>query len=163
MKIIAAVLVIVTILLGIIGPQLFFVVDETQAAIVTRFGEPRRSHRTAGIKIKTPFVDTVTYFDKRRKLFDAPADSMLTFDKKRLVIDVYAIARVADPLVFFQKVRTDQGSITASIPIIASGLREEIAQDEQVQIIKENREAIMAKVTNAVTPLVGEFGLEVVV
>jgi membrane protease subunit HflC len=162
MKIIAAVLVIVTILLGIIGPQLFFVVDETQAAIVTRFGEPRRSHRTAGIKIKTPFVDTVTYFDKRRKLFDAPADSMLTFDKKRLVIDVYAIARVADPLVFFQKVRTDQGSITASIPIIASGLREEIAQDEQVQIIKENREAIMAKVTNAVTPLVGEFGLEVV-
>ncbi len=162
MKFLAIGLVIFTILLGILGPAAFFVVDETQAAIVTRFGEPRRSIRSAGINIKTPFIDTVTYFDKRRKLFDAPADSLLTSDKKRLVIDVYAIARITDPLTFFQKVRTEQGSVTASIPIIASGLREEIAQDEQSQIIKLNREEIMGTVTAAVTPLVGEFGIQVV-
>ena len=162
MKIVAIGLVIFTILLGILGPQALFIVDETQSAIVTRFGEPRRTIRSAGINIKTPFVDTVTYFDKRRRLFDAPADSLLTADKKRLVIDVYAIARIMDPLTFFRRVRTEQGAITASLPIINSGLREEIARDNQSQIIKENREEIMSSVTVTVSPQVGEFGLEVV-
>jgi membrane protease subunit HflC len=162
MKLLAIGLVIFTILLGILGPQAFFIVDETQSAIVTRFGEPRRTIRSAGINVKTPFVDTVTYFDKRRKLFDAPADSLLTSDKKRLVIDVYAIARVTDPLVFFRRVRTEQGAITASLPIIGSGLREEVARDEQSQIIKLNREEIMKSVTIAVSPLLEEFGLAVV-
>ena len=162
MKFVAIGLVIFTILLAIIGPQAFFIVDETQSAIVTRFGEPRRTIRSAGINVKTPFVDTVTYFDKRRKLFDAPADSLLTADKKRLVIDVYAIARITEPLVFFRRVRTEQGAITASLPIINSGLREEVARDNQVQIVKENREEIMTSVTTAVSPLLKEFGLEVV-
>ena len=162
MKLVAIGLVIFAILLGILGPAAFFIVDETQSAIVTRFGEPRRTIRSAGLNIKTPFVDTVTYFDKRRKLFDAPADSLLTADKKRLVIDVYAIARIVDPLVFFRRVRTEQGAITASLPIINSGLREEVARDEQVQIVKENREEIMTSVTSAVSPLLGEFGLAVV-
>ncbi len=162
MKFVAIGLVIFTILLGILGPQAFFIVDETQSAIVTRFGEPRRTIRSAGINIKTPFVDTVTYFDKRRKLFDAPADSLLTSDKKRLVIDVYAIARITEPLTFFRRVWTEQGSVTASIPIINSGLREEIARDEQSQIIKLNREEIMRSVTEAVSPQLLEFGLDVV-
>ena len=162
MKLVAVLLVVLVVLVGIIGPQAFFVVDETQAAIVTRFGEPRKSISKPGLYIKTPFVETVTYFDKRRKLFDAPADSLLTSDKKRLVIDVFAIARVVSPLTFFQKVRTEQGAITASIPIISSGLREEIARDEQSQIIRTNREEIMNNVTAASIPLLAEFGLAVV-
>ena len=162
MKLVAVILVILVLVAGIVGPQAFFVVDETQAAIVTRFGEPRKSISKPGLYVKTPFVETVTYFDKRRKLFDSPADSLLTSDKKRLVIDVYAIARVIQPLVFFQKVRTEQGAITASIPIISSGLREEIARDEQSQIIRTNREEIMNNVTLASTKPLSEFGIAVV-
>ena len=83
MKIIAAILVIGVVLALVIGPQAFFVVDETQLAIVTRFGEPRQQITTPGLKFKTPFVDSVTYFDKRLLVFDAPPDSLLTKDKKR--------------------------------------------------------------------------------
>ena len=162
MKLIAALLVVLVLLVGIIGPQTLFVVDETQAAIITRFGEPRKSISKPGLYAKTPFVETVTYFDKRRKLFDAPADSLLTSDKKRLIIDVFAIARVVQPLTFFQKVRTEQGAITASIPIISSGLRGEIARDEQSEIIRTNREEIMNAVTAASSPLLAEFGIAVV-
>ena len=162
MKIFVAILVLLAILAGILGPQALFVVDETQAAIVTRFGEPKRSILRPGLYLKTPFIDSVTYFDKRRKLFDAPAESLLTADKRRLVIDVYAITRVQDPLVFFQKVRTEQGAITASNPIIRSVIRGEIGEDEQAQIIRESREEIMNRVTIEVTPLVREFGIAVV-
>ena len=71
-RLLAAALVLGAILVGILGPQAFFVVDETQSAIVTRFGEPRTSINTPGMKVKTPFIDTVTYFDKRRKTLRRP-------------------------------------------------------------------------------------------
>ena len=144
------------------GPQIFFVVDETQSAIITRFGEPRKSINDPGMYVKTPFVETVTYFDKRRTLFDAPPEGLLTSDKKRLVIDVYAIGKVEDPLTFYQKVRNAQGAVNASLPIIAASLRSEIAQDEQSQIIRTSRNEIMNKVTAETTGPLREFGINVV-
>ena len=166
MKFVAIILLIIVAVIGLgqanAGSAAFFVVDETQAAIVTRLGEPRRSISKPGIYVKTPFVESVTYFDKRRTLFDAPPDSLLTLDKKRLRIDIYAIARIDDPLLFFQKVRSAEGAVTASIPIIASGVREEVARDNQSEIIRLNREDIMHRVTLDSTPRLGEFGLEVV-
>ena len=82
MRLAAVLLVLLVILAGILGPQAFFVVDETQLAIVTRFGDPVRSSiDKPGFHVKTPFIDTVTYFDKRLLLFDAPPDSLLTTDK----------------------------------------------------------------------------------
>ena len=166
MKFVAIILLIIVAVIGLgqanAGSAAFFVVDETQAAIVTRLGEPRRSISKPGIYVKTPFVESVTYFDKRRTLFDAPPDSLLTLDKKRLRIDIYAIARIDNPLLFFQKVRSAEGAVTASIPIIASGVREEVARDNQSEIIRLNREDIMHRVTLDSTPRLGEFGLEVV-
>jgi len=166
MKYAAIILLILVMVIGLgqanSSSALFFVVDETQAAIVTRLGEPRRSLNNPGLYVKTPLVESVTYFDKRRILFDAPPDSLLTLDKKRLIIDVYAIARITEPLRFFQKVRTAEGAVAASVPIIASGLREEIARDDQSEIIQISREDIMSRVTNDSSPRLAEFGLEVV-
>ena len=162
MKILAALLVLIVIGAGILGPQFLFVVDETQSAIVTRFGEPQRTINTPGLKSKTPFIDTVIYFDKRNTLFDAPPDSLLTSDKKRLIIDAYAVVRIIDPLEFYKTVRTPQRAVTRSTDNIASELRKEIGQDEQSEIIRTLRETIMNRVTLASQPLLSDFGLQVV-
>jgi membrane protease subunit HflC len=162
MKILAALLILTVIAAGILGPQFLFVVDETQSAIVTRFGEPQRTIRQPGLKMKSPFIDTVIYFDQRNTLFDAPPDSLLTSDKKRLIIDAYAVVRIIDPLAFYKTVRTPQRAVTRSTDNIASELRKEIGQDEQSQIIKTNRETIMNRVTEASRPLLSDFGLQVV-
>lgn len=43
-----------------------FAIDETQQAIVLRFGEPVKTHREAGLKMKLPWpIETVAYFDRR--------------------------------------------------------------------------------------------------
>ena len=163
MKIIAAIIVVFVLVAGIVGPQLFFVVDETQLAIVTRFGEPRGNSITKpGLHVKTPFVDKVTYFEKRLLLFDAPPESLLTKDKKRLVIDVYARGRITDPLLFFRTVRTEPQAASRAVDIISSELRREIALDDQSEIIRTSREAIMNRVRDSVSPKLLEFGIEVV-
>lgn len=159
----AILLVILVVLTGILGPQAFFVVDETQSAIVTRFGNPvRPSIQDPGLYVKTPFVETVTYFDKRRTLFDAPAQDFLDEDKRRLSIDAYAMARIVDPLLFFKTVRTPEGAVTRGTDIINSELRKEIANDNRVEIIRTSRETIMNKVRDTVTPALDEFGVSTI-
>ncbi len=162
MKIFALLLIPIVILAAILGPQFLFVVDETQVAIVTRFGDPQRSIRTPGLNLKTPFVDTVTYFEKRLLLFDASADSLLTEDKRRLVIDVYARGRIVDPLLFFERVRDETRARNRAIEIIASELRREIALDLQAEIIATSREAIMLRVRDAIAPKLAELGIQIV-
>ena len=162
MRAIAAVLIIVLVGAAVLIPQAFVVIDETELAIVTRFGDPVRTIKNPGLSIKTPFIDQITKFEKRLLIFDAPADSLLTKDKKRLIIDVYARGRVSDPLVFFQKVRNETQARSRVIDIVASELRREIAMDDQKEIIDTTREAIMNRVRDGVRPLIAELGIDIV-
>ena len=162
MRILGIIVVIVVLGGAIIGPQVLFAIDETQLAIVTRFGEIKQQIRSPGLKIKTPFIDNVIYFDKRLLIFDAPSDSLLTQDKKRLIIDVYARARIIDPGTFFRTVRTEDRAAARAIDIISSELRREIALDDQLDVIKKTREAIMNRVREGVRPALQEFGIEIV-
>lgn len=162
MKLLAGLLVLLVVAAGVLGPQTLFIVDETQLAIVTRFGDPRNSITSPGIYIKTPFIDTVRYFDKRILVFDAPPDSLLTEDKRRLEIDVYARGRIVDPLRFFRTVNTESLAASRAIDIIASELRREIALDTQIDVIREEREPIMLRVRDSVAPKLAEFGIETI-
>ena len=162
MKLIATLILIAVLAAAILGPQVFFVVDETQVAVVTRFGDPLRSIRSPGLYTKTPFVERVQYLDKRLLVFDAPPDSLLTKDKKRLVIDVYARGRISDPLRFVETLRTESRAASRAIDIVASELRREIGLDDQSEIIQTSREQIMNRVRDAVEPKLLDFGIQIV-
>ena len=162
MRFLATLLITLLVLAAIILPQVLVVVDETELAIVTRLGDPQRSIRSPGLYVKAPLIDSVTKFEKRLLIFDAPAESLLTSDKKRLIIDVYARGRVTDPLLFFQTVRNVTQARSRVIDIVASELRREIASDEQVEIIKTKREQIENAVRDAVRPLIDELGINIV-
>ena len=162
MRLAAILLILIIILAGIFGPQAFYVVDETNQAVVTRFGDPRRSITSPGVYFKTPFVESVTYFEKRLLIFDAPPDDLLTKDKKRLVIDIYARGRIVNPLLFFRTLRTETRANSRVIDIIGSELRREIGLDDQAEIISTSREAIMNRVRDAVQPKVKDFGIEII-
>ena len=162
MKILAGLIVLFAVLALIIGPQLFYVVDEGQVAILTRFGEVKATIINPGLNVKTPFVETVTYYQKRLLIFDAPAESMLTKDKKRLIIDVYARGKIIDPKLFRETVFTEARASSRAVDIISSELRVEIAKDDQIEIIAVNREEIMNRVRDAVSPKVRQFGIEVI-
>jgi membrane protease subunit HflC len=127
--------------------QSFFKVDETEVAIVTTFGEFKQSHVMPGLKIKTPFVDSVTKFDRKLQRVDVPPEALLTKDKKRLSVDAYARYKIMNPLVFFKNLTNESTADSRIASIVASKIREEIAQDTQEEIISERREPIMNSIT----------------
>ncbi len=144
-----ATVVIVAIAAVIFIPQTFFTVDETQLAIVTRFGAFQRDYKSPGLYVKQPFVESVVKMDSRLLRVDAQPASLLTSDKRNLVIDAYARYRITDPLKFFKRLQTEFGANTRVADIVNSQLRREVALDTQSEVISETREEVMRRVAEA--------------
>jgi len=126
--------------------QSIFVVDSTEVAVVTRLGEFQGSHTSPGLKLKTPFVDSVRIFDNRLQRFDIPPANFITLDKKNLVIDAYARYRITDPLLFLQNLFDLNAAGPKVGDIVNSELKKEVASDNQSDIITEKRQEVMARV-----------------
>ena len=161
MKSLSLIIIAIIVVAAIFLPQLFFTVDETEVAIVTRFGEIKSEVYDPGLNIKTPFIDSVTRFEKRLLIFDAPPNSLLTKDKKRLIIDVYARGKIVDSGTFRERLGDEQRAADRAVDIISSELRREIASHNQSEIITTQRDLMMANVLEAVKPKLADFGIEV--
>ena len=133
----------------IVASQSFFIVDATEVAIVTQFGEYQRSYTDPGLKTKLPFIQTATKFDNRLQRFDIPPANFITLDKKNLVIDAYARYRITDPLLFLQNLFSLDAAGPKVGDIVTSELKKEVARDNQSDIISETREQVMDRVLAA--------------
>jgi membrane protease subunit HflC len=161
MRKLTLIIVAVIVLLAILIPQFVFVIDETKIAIVTRFGNIEAEIDEPGPYLKMPFIDSVTRYDKRLLIFDAPPNSLLTKDKKRLIIDVFARGRIVDPGTFRERLGDEQTAIDRAVSILSSELRTEVAGRNQVDIVTTQRDLMMENVLLAVQPKLAEFGLTV--
>ena len=75
-------------------------------------------------------------------------ETILTEDKKRIRVDAYARYKIINPLLFFKNLTNETTADSRIGSIVASRLREEIAQDTQDEVISEKREFVMKAVTN---------------
>ena len=75
-------------------------------------------------------------------------ETILTEDKKRIRVDAYARYKIMNPLLFFKNLTNETTADSRIGSIVASRLREEIAQDTQDEVISEKREFVMKAVTN---------------
>ena len=150
------------ILLALLIPSFVYTIDEREQAIITEFGEFKRSVTTPGIHFKKPFVEKISRFEKRMLSTDAPPGQYLTLDKKRLVVDFLARWRIEDPLIFYKSVRNLFSANTRIEDIVYSELREEMATHNINEVIAENRELIMNKVKEGSSEKLKEYGIQLV-
>jgi len=139
------------------------IVDETEQIVILQFGKPVRTLKEPGLnwKLPAPFQTSNT-FEKRLLEYDVPPEEILSKDKKSLIIDNYVRWRITDPLLFLQTVRAVPTAKTRLDDIVYSELRQELGTHDMVEIITENRELIMHKVTEASNEETSKYGIEVV-
>jgi membrane protease subunit HflC len=150
------------VLLLVVGAQATFVVDEGELAIVTQFGEYKRTVDSRGIYFKTPFAQTATRMERRIMGSDTPPAEYLTLDKKRLMADPVTRWRIVDPLMFFKTVHDESGAKARLDDLINSEMRRELASRDFGQIIGNERDPMMQRVAAAVRVQTKEFGVEIV-
>ena len=156
-----ALLVLVLVLVFALN-SFFFKVREDRQVVVTRFGKPVRVLRDAGLNYRVPFVEQLTYFDRRLLEYDSNPTEIITQDKKSLVVDNFSRWRIIDPLQFLRTVRNEIGAQARLDDIIYSELRQELGRKDLSDIVSKDRAQLMAKVTKASDKKAREYGIEIV-
>ena len=149
--------------LAVVGWNSFtYTVDQTQQAIVLRFGEIQKTVLEPGLNFKMPFADEVVLYEKRILDLDpAPVKQLLT-DQKTIEVDAYARYRIIDPLQFFRRVRTYQRLEDRFSKLVRAGLQREIANVSLDELLSDKRKDIMDKIRQEVDGQARSFGIEVV-
>jgi len=152
---------IVLVVIAVFIYNSLFIVDQTQQAMVLQLGKPVKVVKDPGLQMKLPFLQQVTFFDRRLLHYDAAPAEIITSDKKNLVIDNYSKWRIVDPLKFFQSVKTEAGAQSRLDDIIYSKLRVELGKETLIDIVSKVREEIMHLVTIQSNEGAAAYGIEV--
>ena len=137
-----------------------FTVHLTQTAVLLELQKPKEIITEPGLYFKIPIMQKVRYFSKQLLDNDSPPTEVITRDKKNLLIDNFSLYRITDPLKFLETVRTENGARARLDDIVYSELRVEIGTHDLHDIVTENREKIMAVVTEEANKKSAEYGIE---
>ncbi len=130
MKKLVTVLVIVVVLLVVfflLGP--FFILQEGEVAVVTRFGKIVNTHQNAGLKIKVPMVDTVVKYPKKIMSWDGDAQRIPTRENQFIWVDTTARWRIVNPSLFYQSINTLPNALLRLNDVINSATRTVISEN----------------------------------
>ena len=153
------------IILGVIAVALYlgvFIVDQTQQALVLRFGQVVRAVKNPGLYYKLPLIDNVVYLDKRVLDLDSPPLEVIASDQKRLVVDAFGRYRIIDPLLFYQSVGSVSVADSRLSVILNSAVRRVLGDATFIQLVRDTRADLMTKITEQVDREARGLGIEVV-
>ena len=143
-----------------------YIVGETEQVVITQFGEPKGDPvTTPGLHLKLPFIQMVNRFDKRFLEWDGDPNEVPTRDKRFIHVDSYARWQITDPLLYFQRLRSEQGAQSRLDDILDGETRNVIAKHELIEVVRSsNREfTVSEEIGGASTPTSEatiEFGRE---
>jgi len=155
-------LLLLLLLLIIVGYGSVFTVQQTEQALVVRFGRPVDVVTDPGLHFKAPFMDTVIPIDKRILDLENPAQELIASDQKRLVVDAFARYRIKDALQFYQSVGSIQAANLQLTTLLNSSLRRVLGEVSLIQIVRDEREALMARIRDQLDKEAGGYGIQVV-
>jgi membrane protease subunit HflC len=147
---------------GIVVTNVFFIVNQTEEALVLQFGQPRRVVRQPGLDIKWPFIENVIYYDKRLLDVEPAPEEVIASDQKRLVVDTYTRYRITNPLLFYQSVATEAGVRARLTAMVSASLRQVIGTVPLSALLSRQRAAIMHQIRDQVRAAAKGFGIDVV-
>ncbi|MFJ7829106.1 protease modulator HflC [Peribacillus sp. NPDC097284] len=132
-----------------------YIVKEGEYKVVRQFGEVVRIDKTPGLKAKVPFVQSVVTLPKYQMSSDVSEAEINTRDKKRMLIDNYAVWRIEDPKKLITNARTLENAETRMEEFIYSAVRSELGQLNYDEIINEksSRGSLNDRITDKVNEL----------
>ncbi|MEP9377901.1 protease modulator HflC [Aquabacter sp. CN5-332] len=152
--------VIAVVLVGLYSAA--FTVSQTQQALVLRLGSPLPPITTPGLHWKIPFIDSVVYIDNRILDLENPQQEVIASDQKRLVVDAFARYRITNALKFYQSVGTIEAANSRLATILNSALRRVLGESTFIRVVRDEREALMARINEQVNREASNFGITVV-
>ena len=144
-----------------------FVVKENEYRVVRQFGEITRIIDEPGLNMKIPFIQSVTSLPKNQMTYNVSEAEINTKDKKRIIIDNYAVWKITDARKMISNARNIINAESRMEEFIYSVIRNEMGQLEYVDVVNDensSRGSLNDRVTAKVNEFLdeGNFGIEVI-
>lgn len=155
---------IVGVVLALVAWNSFYIVAQTERAVLLQFGRIVQPDVQPGLHVKIPYVNQVRKFDARLLTLDSTSSRFLTLEKKALMVDAFAKWRVLDAERYY--------TATSGMKQIAderlarrleASLRDQFGKRTLHESVSGERDALMADVTASLNRAAQrELGIEVV-
>ena len=132
----ASLLVLVLLLFFVAGP--FYVVNEGNQAVVTRFGRIVGSKTSAGLYAKVPFIDTVTIYPSTILSLDGDDERIPTKENQFIIVDTTSRWKITNPELFYQSFKTLNGAYIKLSDVIDSATRTIITRNRLSEIVRSS-------------------------
>jgi modulator of FtsH protease HflC len=153
---------ILLLIVAIVGYSSIFTVKQTEQALVVRLGRPVNVVSEPGLNFKAPFIDSVISIDNRILDLENPSQEVIASDQKRLVVDAFARYKIKDPLRFYQSVGSIQAANLQLTTLLNASLRRVLGEVTFITVVRDEREALMAKIRTQLDREAEGYGIQVV-
>ncbi len=121
--------IILLAIIAIVGSNSFFIVTETELAILFRLGKVVETDYKPGIHFKLPFFNNVRKFERRIMTVDIKPEHYLTEEKKNVVVNSFIKWRISDVGKYYRSMRGSETKAMDRISkIVKDGLRAEFGK-----------------------------------
>jgi membrane protease subunit HflC len=144
--------------------NLFYVVSETQRAVLLQFGRLKEVDIKPGLQFKIPLIDKVYKFDGRVLTLNTETESYLTSDKNRLDVDAFIKWRIANVATYYTATAgNEKFASDRLLARVRDGLRNQFGVRTKHELVSGQRDLLMKELTEQINKTVlGELGIEVI-
>ncbi len=128
--------IIAVVAIIIMSASSFYVVDIKSQCVITQFGKPKKIVTEPGLKIKTPFIQKVKFFEKRIIEWDGEPSDILTRDKENIGINTWARWRIVDPLKFYTSLGTESRGQGVLDEVIESSVKNIVSSHPLNEVLR---------------------------
>lgn len=148
-KKIIPIIIVLIILIG--AGECFYTTAENEYSVVKQFGKIVETNDTAGLRMKLPFIQNISYVPKSRQIYDLPASEVITSDKKTMIVDAYVLWNVTDAKVYTQTLNASSSTAQGRIDVIVyNAIKTTISSMSQEELIasRDSKMRIVATESN---------------
>jgi len=128
--------------------QSVYIVDQTERAVLLRFGAVSKADIAPGLHFKLPVAEDVKIFDARVLTLDSSPETYYTLEKKPLIVDSFAKWRIVDVPNYYTATSGDEGRANRVLQErVNEGLRNAISRRDMHEVISGERDQLMQELT----------------
>ncbi|MBU2967250.1 protease modulator HflC [Amphritea sp. 2_MG-2023] len=155
---------VIALLLVVVGFNTLYIIKETDRAVLLKFGEIVNPDIKPGLHIMIPVINKIRKFDGRVQTLDAQAQSYLTVEKKRLIVDSFIKWRIVDPQKYYTATSGDEYKAAELLfPNVDAGLRNQFGERTLTEVVSGERDELMVELVNSLSVQTkDELGIEMI-
>jgi membrane protease subunit HflC len=121
---------------------------ENEYTVVKQFGKIVSTNSTAGLRFKTPFVQSVSTVSKAKQVYDLPQSEAITSDKKTMLVDAYVLWHVTDAKTYTSSLNASASTAQGRIDVIVyNAIKTTISSMTQEELIASRDTAVKIEAT----------------